>query len=68
MLVEFQRLILGEHAHGLDTGINAVGKREIDDSVLTAIGYGGFGQVLGEHTQAASLTAGQQHGHYFLFR
>ena len=61
--VELQRLVLGKHAYGVDTGISAVGQGEIDDLVLAAEGHRGLGPVLGEDAQAAALAAGQQHGY-----
>ena len=67
VLVELQRLVLGEHAHGLDAGVHAVGQGKVDDPVLSAVGHGGLGQVLGEHAQPAALAAGQKHSHDLLF-
>ena len=42
VLIEFQRLILGQDAHGVDVGVDAVGKGEVDDAVLTAKGTAGL--------------------------
>ena len=35
---------------GIDTGVDAVGQREVDDPVLPAIGHGGLGDVFGQDT------------------
>ncbi len=65
--VELQGFVLGEHAHGVNTGIHAVGQGEVDDAVLAAEGDGGLCHFAGQGLQPAALTAGQQHGHTFLF-
>ncbi len=64
VLVELQRLILGQDAHGIDAGVDAVGQGEVDDAVLTAEGDGRLGGFLRQNLQAAALAAGQQHGDY----
>ena len=35
----FQGLVLGEHPHSVDAGVDAVGQREINDAVLAAEGH-----------------------------
>ena len=67
VVVQLQGLVLGEHAHGVDAGVDAVGQREIDDAVFAAEGHRGLGGVLGEHIQTASLAAGQEHGDTLFF-
>ena len=65
--VQLQGAVLGQHAHGVDTGVGAVGKREVDDAVLTAEGDGGLCHVSGKDIEAAALSSGQQHGNAFFF-
>ena len=60
--VEFQRAVLGQHAHGVDTGIAAVGQGKVDDAILAAEGNGRLGHFSGQDVQSAALAAGQQHG------
>ena len=67
VVVELQGLVLGEYAHGVDAGVNAVGQREINDAVLAPKGNRRLGGVLGEHVQAAALAAGQEHGDALFF-
>ena len=38
VLVEHKGLVLGKNAYGVDTRVNAVGQREVDNSVLAAVG------------------------------
>jgi len=62
VLVELQRLILGENTYGVDTGIDAVGKGKVDDAVLAAEGDGRLGGFLRQNLQTAALATGQKHG------
>ena len=61
VLVELQRLILGEDAHGVDAGIDAVGQRKVYDPVFSAEGYSRLGRVLRQYLQSTALPAGQEH-------
>ena len=61
VLVQLQRLILGQDADGIDLGVDAVGKREIDDAVFAAERHGGLRRVLRQDHQTAALASGQQH-------
>ena len=65
VLVEHKRLILGQNTHSIDAGINAVGQRKIDDTVLSAEGNCGFCQLLGQGVQTRSLAAGKKHCYHF---
>jgi len=65
--VELQRLILGQHAHRVDTGVDTVGQGKVDDAVLPAEGYRGFCHMAGEGVQPGPLPACQQHGNHFFF-
>ena len=67
IVVELERLILGQHADGLDAGIDAVGQREVDDAVFAAVGNGRLCDVFGEDAEPAALSAGEQHGKAFCF-
>ena len=64
--VQHERLVLGQHAHGLDARVGAIRKREIDDSVLATVRHCRLRPKTGEHPQAASLATRQDHGHAFL--
>ena len=61
ILGKFERFILGKDAYGVNAGVNAVGKREIDDSVFSAEGDRRFGKVFGKGIKSAALAAGQKH-------
>ena len=65
--VEDQRLILGEHAHGVDAGVDTVGKGEVDDAVFTAEGHRGLCVLFGQVQQTAALAACQKHGDTLFF-
>ena len=56
--VEGQGAVLGQHAHGVEAGVDAVAEGEIDDPVLAAEGNGRLGHVGGEYAQPAALAAG----------
>jgi len=62
VLVELQRLILGQNADRVDLGVYAVGKRKINDAVFAAERNGRFGRVLRQDHQTAALTTCQEHG------
>ena len=46
--VEFQGAVLGQHAHGVDAGVDTVGQGEIDDAVFSPKRYSRFCQPLGQ--------------------
>ena len=62
IVVQLQRPVLGQHAHRVDAGVGTVGQGKINDAEFPAEGNGGLCHVAGQHIQAASLSAGQQHG------
>ena len=62
VLVQLQRLILGQNADGVNLGVDTVRQREIDNPVFAAKGDRGLCRVLRQNHQPASLTARQQHG------
>ena len=67
VFVEHQRLILRQHAYGVNTGIYAVGEREVDYSVLASVGNCRLCHLLRQRIQTASLTTGKQHGNALFF-
>ena len=59
VLIELQRLILGQNTHRIDLRVDTVGQREIDDTVFSAERHGRFGRVLRQDHEAAALSACQ---------
>ena len=57
--VELQGAVLGQHAHGVDAGIGAVGQGKVNDAELAPKGHRGLCHVAGEDIQAAALSAGR---------
>ncbi len=66
VFIEHHGLVLGEDPHRLNPGIDAVGKRKVDDPVFAAVGHRRLCQILGQNAQTAALPARQQHCHTFL--
>ena len=60
--VELQGAVLGQHADGVDAGIGAVGKGEIDDAVFSAEGHARLCHVLRQGIEARALPAREEHG------
>ena len=67
ILVQLKGLILGQNAHGVDAGVDAVGQRKVDDAVLPAEADGRFRGLFSQRVEPAALTARQKHGDTFLF-
>ena len=44
IIVEKERLILRENTHGINAGVDAVGKSKVDDTVFSAERNGGLGE------------------------
>ena len=65
--VEQRRLILDQHADGVNAGVDAVGKGKIDHAVFPAERNGRLGDLLRQNTQTAALAARQEHGYAFFF-
>ena len=57
MGIETKRLILRQHTHGVNTRIDTVTERKVDDPVFAAERYSRFCNLRRKHTQSASLTA-----------
>ena len=66
VFVQLERLILRQHPHRLNAGIDAVGQRKIDDAVLPPVGHRRLGDALRQRIQPAPLPSCEQHGHAFL--
>src|SRR6185369_4239864 len=56
------RLVLGQHADASDTGVQAVGKREVDDAELAPEVDCRLGAIVGQVCQARAAAAGQDQG------
>ena len=67
MRIETQGLVLGQYAHCVHAGIDAIAQREVNDTILPAEGNRRFCNRLGQDAQTASLTTRQQHGNHFFF-
>ena len=65
IVVELKRLILREHADGVYAGVDAVGKREINDTILSAKRNCRLGELLGQRVQTRALAACQDHCDHF---
>ena len=68
MRIKTQRLILRQHAHSVDSRINTVTQREINDPVLASECHGRLCNLCCEDPQSTALSARQQHGNHFLFK
>ena len=67
ILIQLQRLILGQNTHSVDAGVDTVAQRKIDDTVFAAEGNGRLGGFLRQNLKPAALSAGKQHRNYALF-
>ncbi len=67
VLIELQRLILGQNAHGIDAGVHTVGQGKIDNAVFSAEGHSRLGGLFRQNLQATALATGQQHSNYAFF-
>ena len=67
ILIQLQRLILGQNTHSVDAGVDTVAQRKIDDTVFAAEGNGRLGGFLRQDLKPAALAAGKQHRNYALF-
>ena len=65
VFVQYQRLVLGQNTHRVDSRVHAVGKREINDTILSAKRHRRFGKPLGQRIKPRPLAAGQQHCNTF---
>ena len=68
MGIQSERLVLSKHANGVNTGVDTVTQRKIDNSVFTAKSHGRFRNLRGKNPEPGALSAGQKHGyHLFLY-
>ena len=61
IIVELQRLILRQDADRVDTGIDTVGERKINNSVFSAVGDRRLGDLLRQDAKATALPPCKQH-------
>ena len=59
--VQFQRLVLGQDADGIDAGVAAVTERKVDNAVFTAEQESGLGLIFRQDAQTAPSPASQNH-------
>ena len=67
MRIKTKRHVLGEDSHCVNSRINTVAEREINNPVLTAKGNGRFCYIRSEYPETAALSSRQEHGDHFLF-
>ena len=67
ILIEDQGLILCKDTNGVKSGIDAVGKRKINDAILSSKGYGRLGDFICESIKSAALTSCKKHYDTFFF-
>ncbi len=63
--IEDMRLILCQDTDGINTGVDTVGQRKVDNTVFAAKRHRRLCYVLGEYIQSAATAAGQQHCYAF---
>ncbi|MNG11849.1 hypothetical protein D3C84_954180 [compost metagenome] len=56
-------LVLGDHTHPANAGVDAVGEHEIDDAELAAEMDGGLGAIVGQLLQATTTSPCEHQGH-----
>ena len=57
VLVQFKRTILSKHAYRVDTAVDAIGKRKVDDAILRSERNGRFCNRGRENAQSRALSA-----------
>ena len=60
LAIERKRLVLRQDKDAAQAGVDAVGKRDVDDAVDAAEGHGRFGAVAGERIEAFACASGEQ--------
>ena len=65
MLVERRRVVLGDHEHAFQAGVEAVGDRDIYQAIFSGDRDGGFGALAGQRGEAASGPTAQDKGNHF---
>ena len=59
--VQAQRFVLRENENAPQIGVDAIGKRDVDDAIERAEGNRGLGAIAGQRPQALALASGEQH-------
>ena len=59
--IQAERLVLRQHKHAAQVAVQAIGKRQIDNSVNAAERDGRFGAIARKRPKPLALAAGQQH-------
>ena len=65
VLIEQQRLVLGEDTDRVDIGVDAVGQREVDNTILSSKRHCGLGELIGQRVETRTAAAGQNHCDHF---
>ena len=60
--VQAERFVLGEDENAAQVGVDAVGKRDVNDAVKRAEGHRGLGAVARERPKAFPLASGKKYG------
>ena len=60
LAIQRERLVLREDIDAAQAGVDAVGKRDVDDAVDAAEGNGWFGAVAGERIEALACASSEQ--------
>ena len=56
-----KRFVLRENENAAESGINAIGKSDVDDAIESAEGNGGLGAIASERPEAFALTASKEY-------
>ena len=67
MAVQTQGLILGQHTHGIDSRIDTVAEREVNDPVLSSKRNRRLCHFRRKNTKPAALSPCKQHRYHFFF-
>ena len=65
ILVKNERLVLGENADSINTGVGTVRQREIYKAILAAVGNSRLSYIFSKRIKSAALTASKEHGYDF---
>ena len=65
IFIQYQWLILCQNAYRINSGIDTVGKRKINDTIFPAKWNCWFCELLGLCIQSGTLSAGKKHRNHF---
>ena len=65
MFLQRRRLVLGENQDAAQSGVQAIGKRKVDDAIFAAEAYGRLGPLGRERMQARADAPGEDNGEGF---